>query len=92
MHPKIISVQAIDNHTLAVMFENRQTMKYDITPLLEKEMFAPLRIPAFFKNVQIAKGGYAIYWNDEIDISEYELWTHGTPATSPGIASADVAK
>jgi hypothetical protein len=22
-------------------------------------------------------GGYGISWNDEIDLSEYELWTNG---------------
>ena len=25
---------------------------------------------------QCQKGGYAAYWNDEIDISEHELWLH----------------
>lgn len=30
-------------------------------------------------NVQVEEGGYAIYWNEDIDISEYELWKNGTP-------------
>ncbi|CDH46826.1 MAG: DUF2442 domain-containing protein [Candidatus Competibacteraceae bacterium] len=42
-------------------------------------MFADLKNSAFFKNVRVDQGGYAVYWNDEIDISEYELWTHGIP-------------
>ena len=79
MYAKIISVQAIDSHTLVVEFENQQRRKYDVIPLLEREMFTPLKNSAFFKNVQVDKGGYAVYWNDEIDISEYELWTHGIP-------------
>lgn len=79
MYAKIISVQAIDSHTLVVEFDNQQKRKYDVTPLLEKEMFADLKNSAFFKNVQVDQGGYAVYWNDEIDISEYELWTHGIP-------------
>jgi hypothetical protein len=29
-----------------------------------------------FKAVKVEKGGYAVAWNSEIDISEYELWTH----------------
>jgi len=41
-------------------------------------MFLPLQNPDFFKNVQVETGGYAVFWNEDIDISEYELWIHGT--------------
>lgn len=78
-YPRVRSAKAINNHVLLIEFENHERRKYDITPLLEKEMFYPLKDSALFKNVQIEKGGYAVYWNDEIDISEYELWIHGTP-------------
>jgi hypothetical protein len=78
-HPRIQSVQTVDDHILIVEFKDHQKRKYDITSLLDKEMFSPLKNPAFFRNVQVEKGGYAIYWNDEIDISEHELWIHGTP-------------
>jgi len=40
-------------------------------------MFFPLKTPAFFKNVSVEPGGYAVSWNSDIDISEYELWQHG---------------
>ncbi|ADE15608.1 hypothetical protein Nhal_2525 [Nitrosococcus halophilus Nc 4] len=78
-YPRIRSAKAINNHVLLIEFENHERRKYDITPLLEKEMFYPLKDSVLFKNVQIEKGGYAVYWNDEIDISEHELWVHGTP-------------
>ncbi len=78
-HPRIQSVKTVDDHILIVEFKDHQKRKYDITSLLDKEIFSPLKNSAFFKNVQIEKGGYAVYWNDEIDISEYELWIHGTP-------------
>jgi hypothetical protein len=78
-YPKIISVKALDKHTLAIEFENHESKKYDITPLLDKEMFFPLKDPALFKNVHVETGGYAVSWNNEIDISEHELWVHGTP-------------
>jgi len=41
----------------------------------------PLKQPAFFKNFTIEPGGYALVWNAEIDISEYELWKNGTVIT-----------
>ena len=78
-YPRIQSVKAVDDHILIVEFKDHQKRQYDITSLLDKDMFSPLKNPAFFKNVQVEKGGYAVYWNDEIDISEYELWIHGTP-------------
>ncbi len=77
MYPKIQSAITLDNHTLLIEFDNYQKKKYDITPLLKKEMFTPLKNPALFKSVQVEQGGYAIAWGDSIDISEYELWCHG---------------
>jgi len=34
-------------------------------------------ILAFFKNFKIESGGYGLVWNEDIDISEYELWKNG---------------
>ncbi len=76
-YPIIISAKAIDNCTLLVEFSNNEYRKYNVTKLLEKEMFSPLNNPAFFKNVSIEKGGFALVWNENIDISEYEIWTNG---------------
>ncbi|WP_394753862.1 DUF2442 domain-containing protein [Crenothrix sp.] len=76
-YPKIHDAKAINHHVLAIEFNNGEKKRYDITPLLKNEMFLPLQNPDFFKNVQVEKGGYAVYWNEEIDISEYELWIHG---------------
>ena len=76
-YPKVKSVLAIDEHNLLVEFDNNEKKKYDISPLLDKEMFLPLKNPALFKAVRVEEGGYAISWNEKIDISEYELWRHG---------------
>jgi len=76
-YPKVKSALAVDNHTLLVEFDNNQKKKYDITPLLSRDMFSPLKNPAFFKAVRVEQGGYAVVWNKDIDISEYELWSHG---------------
>jgi hypothetical protein len=76
-YPRIASVKAVDSHTLLVEFDNRQKRKYDVMPLLSKEMFAPLTNLALFQSVRVDDGGYAVVWNEDIDISEYELWVHG---------------
>lgn len=75
--PKIHSVKAIDEKNLLVVFDNQQKKKYDITPLLKKEMFQPLKNSSFFKQVKVDTGGYAVVWNNQLDISEYELWKNG---------------
>ena len=78
-YPKVKSVLAIDEHNLVVEFDNNEKKRYDISPLLDKEMFSPLKNPSLFKAVQVEEGGYAVSWNENIDISEYELWKHGQP-------------
>ena len=76
-YPKVLSAKAIDDNTLLVEFDNRQKKKYDVSPLLQKEMFLPLKNSSFFKEVKVEQGGYAVVWNNNIDISEYELWKNG---------------
>lgn len=61
-----------------VEFSNHKKRRYNIQNLLDKPMFFPLKNIAFFKNFQIDSSGSGIIWNDEIDISEYEIWVNGT--------------
>jgi hypothetical protein len=60
--PKIIEAKAIKPFFIEVLFNN---------------IFIPLRDYSFFKNLQVSSGGYGIEWNDEIDLSESELWLNG---------------
>ncbi len=75
--PKILSVQALENKKLLVKFVNGVEKTYDCNPLLSIEMFEVLKNDAFFKSVKVDSGGYGISWNDDTDLSEYELWTNG---------------
>ncbi len=74
---KVVAAQATGDHTLIIEFDNHQKKQYDVSPLLSKEAFAPLENHALFRSVKVEQGGYAVFWNSEIDISEYELWQHG---------------
>ena len=76
-YPKVRTVEALDSYVLIVTFDNDQTKRYDMSPLLERDMFAPLKNFALFKTAMVEQGGYAVVWNEGIDISEHELWTHG---------------
>ncbi|EIM64364.1 DUF2442 domain-containing protein [Desulfobacter postgatei] len=75
--PKIKTAVVADQNTLVITFDNGEVKQYNISRLLTNEVFSPLKNQAFFKNVKVEPGGYAVYWNDMIDISEYELWKNG---------------
>ena len=75
--PRIKSAETIDDHTILVEFDNARKRQYDVTPLFERDLFAPLRNSALFKSVQVEQGGYAVVWDGDIDISEYEIWSNG---------------
>jgi hypothetical protein len=78
--PRIASVAPLDAGRLRVRFDNGREVVYDCRPLLARAAFARLADPAFFRSVVVDPGGYGVSWDDEIDLSEYELWTRGTAA------------
>jgi Protein of unknown function (DUF2442) len=77
IYPKIKTVRPLPNKQLLVMFQNDVQKIYDCTRLLEDDLFDLLHHDAFFNAVQVDAGGYGISWNDELDLSEAELWIHG---------------
>ena len=82
---RIVSAKTIDDNTLMVKFANFEIKKYNISKLLDNPMFAMLSNPGFFRNFKIEPGGYALVWNEDIDISEYELWQNGVSCTDEEI-------
>jgi hypothetical protein len=77
--PRIQSVCPVDRTRLLVQFENGEQRLYDCSPLLSRPQFQLLANPAFFRTVRVDAGGYGVSWNDDLDLSEHELWTNGTP-------------
>ncbi|MBL7065137.1 MAG: DUF2442 domain-containing protein [Anaerolineae bacterium] len=82
-YPRIKSVKPLKGTCLLVTFHNGVKRVYDCAPLLEDEIFSPLSSDVLFNSVKVDGGGYGISWNDEIDLSESELWMHGLPVESP---------
>ena len=75
--PKVLTVSPLDGKKLLVKFENGVCKIYDCTPLLSLEVFSVLADDNLFKSVRVDPGGYGISWNDEVDLAEHSLWTHG---------------
>ena len=84
MFHEIKNISPLADFKLSVQFSDGVTKLYDVTPLFEK-------IPAFsylkenpdeFFGVSVGVGGYGIVWNDDLDLSCYELWEHGVKIVS----------
>jgi hypothetical protein len=76
--PRIKKVEALKDMCLMVEFDNSVLKKYDVKPLSDKyETFADLKNRHLFNAVKVDCGGFGISWNDEIDLSEYEIWNNG---------------
>jgi len=67
----------VDDRRLLVTFGNGVEKIYDCNQLLHLEMFQSLENEVFFKSVKVDAGGYGVSWNDDVDLSEYELWVNG---------------
>lgn len=75
--PKILNVTPKPGMILLVTFENGGRRIYDCTPLLENEVFRPLRDDAIFRCAHADNHGYGVVWNDDIDLAESEIWLNG---------------
>lgn len=76
-YPTIQAVTPQPNAQLVVTFSNQMTKVYDCRPLLQVAGFERLTDPALFRTVRRDPGGYGIVWDDELDLSESELWLNG---------------
>ena len=76
-YPKVVKSQALSGKRLLVMFDNGETKVYDCSPLLEERTFFLLKEEAIFKNVKTDPYGYGVVWNEDLDLSESELWING---------------
>ena len=68
-----VSVTPLDNYRLFIHFSNDERKIYDVKPLLNKRIFAPLTNKSFFKTARIEGG--TVVWNDEIDLCPEDLYT-----------------
>lgn len=84
MSIKIKSVYPAEDLNVIVFFENGAAKKYDVKQLFKKfDWFRDLENPDLFKQVHVDCGGCGIAWNEDIDISECELWECGVHYSTP---------
>jgi hypothetical protein len=79
-YPKVRKVTVLSGRRLLATFDNGEMRIYDCAPLLADPAFRELANEAFFNSVQPDSHGYGVIWSDNVDLSESELWLHGTQA------------
>lgn len=79
---RVKDVQPSEDMRLLVIFENGVKKLYDTKQLLAKfPYYERLKDKAFFELVRVDCGGYSVAWNEDIDVSEVELWEGGILVT-----------
>jgi len=76
--PKIKSVEPLEDMVLLVIFDNGVKKKYDIKPLIFRfPVFKDLENRSLFRLARADCGGCGVVWNDDLDLSRYEIWANG---------------
>jgi len=76
-YPKICCVTPTTKKKLLVTFDNGVQKLYDCAPLLKHNTFRILEDEAVFQCARPDPHGYAVIWNDDVDLAESEIWLHG---------------
>lgn len=80
---KIKKVLPLNNNKLIVTFTDNTIRLYDVSLWFDKvKAFKCLKNQKIFDSVHIADGGYALIWNEEIDLSANEIYFNGIEPTS----------
>ena len=73
--PKIKSIKVnSEDYSIIVLFDNGVKKNIDFKGKINEEFYSDLKNKLLFEQAKVDTGGYGISWNDDIDISEYELW------------------
>lgn len=76
---RVKSAAPADDLHLVVTFDNGAVRDYDVKQLFDRfPDYKALRNPDIFGLVRVECGGIAVYWSDELDISDCELWEGST--------------
>lgn len=81
-YPIIKYIEPLPDYRLFIIFDNGIIKIYSLKERLLTPAFQALHDEALFNAAHVTNGGYGVIWNDEIDLSEYELWTKGVEVST----------
>ena len=77
MNPHVKHIRPLEDYRLEVVFDSGELRRFDLTPYLERGVFARLRNRALFNNARVVAG--SIEWPGGLDLSYDTLYLEGTP-------------
>jgi len=77
MYWKVTDVEARDDFTLVLTFEDGQRKLFDMKPYLEKGIFRELKDIAMFKTARVCFS--SVSWANEADLDPEALYDLGLP-------------
>jgi hypothetical protein len=69
---RTVKIEPTNDYCLRVFFSNGKIKIYDVKPLLNDEVYAPLKNKSLFDSVYVACSSAA--WDDDIDICPESLY------------------
>lgn len=72
MSPTAVSVKAIADYRIYVIFDNGEERIYDVKPLIQGEWFGELQDKEYFNTVRIA--GLSVEWEHGQDVCPDDLY------------------
>ena len=81
MNAKLKAVTPLPGLSLRAVFQDGEERIYAVSRLLDEiPAFRAFSImPGLFEQVAIEPGGYAVVWNDELDLAGEEIYENGRP-------------
>ncbi|MCX7011523.1 MAG: DUF2442 domain-containing protein [Candidatus Sumerlaeota bacterium] len=73
----VVEVEAHEDNTLLITFENGERRRFDMEPYLNKKPFLKLRHQSLFLKAKVAYG--TVIWPGNIDIAPESLWDRSDP-------------
>ena len=70
-------VEPKNDYTLLLTFANGEKRLYNARPLLDKDIYLPLKSLAIFMSAKV--DGDSVVWNDEVDIAPEHLYECSVP-------------
>jgi len=76
--PKIVKIKPnSERYIIIILFSDGTTKEVDMLQKLNEEFYLDIKDKYRFEQVHIDTGGYGISWDDDVDMSEFELWNIG---------------
>ena len=77
MIKRVTTVYPLEGTKLIVWFQGGESRLFDCIKNLRRSEFAQIKKTSAFENAEVTAAGYAVSWNDEIDVTSKDLFEKG---------------